>query len=59
MKHVKAILEIWGTGLFVGGIIYIWIHRYSTPMNITHFAALEYCGLYLYIIIERIYKKQS
>jgi len=46
------------TSLFVCGAIYIWIHRFTVPMNITHFAALEYCGIYIYTIYDKINRKQ-
>lgn len=44
------------TILFVIGVIFIWIHRNTSPMNITHFAALEYCGIYIYTIYDRVNK---
>ena len=57
MKDIKPYAFGLATAMFVCGIGYIWIHRYTVPMNITHFAALEYCGIYLYTIYDKLNKK--
>lgn len=57
MRRVKNVAFILATVLFICGTLYIYINRYATPMNITHFAALEYCGIYIYTIYDKLNKK--
>jgi len=47
---------IFSTLFFCVSVAYIISTRNLYPMNILQFAALEYCGLYLYTIYDKINK---
>jgi len=55
-RNIKLIAFGIATGIFLWGVEYIWMNRNTSPMNITHFAALEYCGIYIYTIYDKLNK---
>jgi len=54
MKYIKPISFICATAAFCFAVDIVWKNWNSPITSISSFAALEYCGLYVYTIYDYI-----